>query len=77
MNARIEEVVEQAARWTGLDGVELVAQGRHEGRDCVLVHVSSEDAAASLPAAIGGYPVVVMLGDKFLAQRRGPDGSRD
>ncbi len=69
MNLTIEEAVAQAAKWADLDGVELVAQGRHEGRDCVLVHVSVEEAAARLPATIGGHPVVVKLSGKILAQR--------
>jgi hypothetical protein len=74
MSSTIDEAVKQAAKWANLDGVELVAQGRHEGRDCVVVHVSREDAAASLPNAIGGYPVVVKFSGKVLAQRGGPDG---
>jgi hypothetical protein len=68
MKSTIEEALEKASQWADVDGVELVAQGQRDGRDCVVVHISREDAAASLPAEIGGYPVVVTLSGKVVAQ---------
>lgn len=72
MTVPIAQVVQQAAAWADLDGVELVAQGRHDGRDCILVHVTRREIGEGLPEMFEGYPVIVRLAGIIVAQRPRP-----
>ena len=54
-------VVEEAAAWLDLDGVELVAPGKQSGRDCIDVGCSRplDELAGQIPKTFHGYPVVL------------------
>lgn len=55
------QVVEEAAAWLDLDGVELVAPGKQSGRDCIDVGCSRplDELAGQIPKTFHGYPVVL------------------
>lgn len=70
MAKTIEQALALAADWANWDGVEMVAQGKHEGRDTIVVHVSSDEAAARLPATLAGYRVEVVYSGTIHAQQK-------
>ncbi len=54
-------VIEEAAVWMDIDGVEMIAPGKHNGRDCIDVGCSRplEEIASQIPETFCGYPVVL------------------
>lgn len=62
MNKIESAVVEASDTWMNQEGIEGVGQGKTEkGRDCILVFVSNDSAAAvrQLPSKFKGFKVVV------------------
>jgi hypothetical protein len=70
MSVNIEEAIRMAGAWLNIEGVEIVAHGERDGKDCIQVYVSRQEAARDLPETYVGYPVVVQFTDKILAQER-------
>jgi hypothetical protein len=77
MPQSIERAVADASRWADIQGVVLVGQGEtSEGAPCILVKVTSDDAARQIPSTFQGFPVVVEPTDEIVAERRGKQTSR-
>ena len=71
MTQSIDRAVTDASKWADIPGVVLVGQGEtSEGAPCIVVKVTSEDAARQIPSTIQGFPVVVEPTDEIAAQRR-------
>ena len=49
----------------GKAGVEGTAIGQSKGKPCLKVYVSSDKAKSTVPAKVGGYPVVVETSGTF------------
>ena len=79
MTQTIDEAVAYASKWADIPDVVLVGQGEtSEGAPCIIVKVSSEDAARQIPSTFQGFPVVVEPTDEIVAQRRrGTQASRE
>ena len=60
MNSEILNAVDKATRWMQYDGVEGVAQGKKDDRECITVLVSRPptELATKIPATFEGFPVV-------------------
>ena len=41
------------------DGVSGTAIGEHDGKPCLKVYVSTDEAAGAAPRSVDGFPVVV------------------
>lgn len=52
----------------GRPGVSGTAVGERHGKPCLLVYVSDRKAGRSIPADVGGYPVVVETTGSFRAR---------
>ncbi len=71
MTQAIDQAVADAGKWADIPDVVLVGQGEtSEGAPCIIVKVSSEDAARQIPSTFQGFPVVVESTDEIVAQRR-------
>lgn len=59
----IDVIAEHSARLLAIDGVVGMAEGSHEGRPCVQIHLARDDETvrASLPEELDGYPVVTIV----------------
>ena len=69
---KIEAVIEdQASALMDISGVTGVGQSEVDGEDCILVMVthSSPEIEAAIPAALGGFRVVVQVVGEFRAQQ--------
>ena len=58
----IKQVLEDHTdRWMSWEGVIGTAIGQFEGRPCITVFVAekTEQLAAAIPQAVGGYPVII------------------
>ena len=58
----IQQVLEEYTdRWMAIPGVVGTAIGQFEGRPCITVFVAekTEQLAAAIPQAVGGYPVII------------------
>jgi hypothetical protein len=69
MGLSIEEAVRLASAWADIDGVEVVAQGKSGGQDCILVGVSRSEVASGIPQKFEGYNVVIEHTPKIAAQK--------
>lgn len=60
MKQDILRVIDEASDWLDIDGVEGVAPGREEGKDCIVVGYSRppSEFAGQIPTIFQGYPVV-------------------
>lgn len=60
MKQDILRVIDEASDWLDIDGVEGVAQGHEEGKDCIVVGCSRppSELAGRIPTIFQGYPVV-------------------
>ena len=71
MTQSIDRAVADASKWADIPGVVLVGQGEtSQGAPCIIVKVSSDDAARQIPSTFQGFPVVVGPTDEVVAQRR-------
>ena len=54
------DVIDAASAWLDIDGVEGVAQGSKDGKDCIVVGCSRPPAEFKnkIPDTFEGYPVV-------------------
>ena len=54
------DAIDAASAWLDIDGVEGVAQGMKDGRDCIVVGCSLPPAEFKdkIPETFEGYPVV-------------------
>ena len=61
MNHKIQEAVDEASGWLELDGVEGVAQGEKDGKECVIVLASrpASELSAVIPKTFKGFPVII------------------
>ena len=69
---RIEDVIaEQGAPLMDIPGVTGVGQTEVEGRDCIVVMLtqSAPEIEKTIPATLGGYPVVFEVAGEIQAQR--------
>ena len=70
----IEDVISQITdQWMAVEGVNGIAQGKADGRDCVLVFVDKKTQVIeeSIPLEWMGFPVKVMeVGDIDAQQER-------
>ena len=56
----ITDALREAEAWMDeIDGVEGVAQGKHDDEDCITVFVSTEAAARKIPDRLHGYKIVI------------------
>ena len=70
MKNKIQDVIDEASRWMEFDGVEGVAQGEKDGKECVLVLASchSSELSAVIPKTFKGFPVVIEESGTITAQ---------
>lgn len=61
MKHKIQEAIDEASGWMELDGVEGVAQGEKDGKECVMVLVSCppSELSALIPKNFKGFPVII------------------
>jgi len=61
MNEDLRTVIDEAASWLDIEGVEGVAQGERDGAPSIVVGCSVPPAelATRLPREFHGYPVVL------------------
>ena len=61
MKQDILRVIDEASAWLDIDGVEGVAPGHEEGKDCIVVGCSHppSELAGRIPTIFQGYPVVL------------------
>jgi hypothetical protein len=65
----IEAALQKAEAWLDeIEGVEGVAQGKMDEKDCITVFVTIPEAAEKIPKEFHGYPVCVEFTDPFHAQ---------
>ncbi len=60
MQATIIEAIDEASEWMDIDGVEGVAEGEKDGKECivVLVAVAPAELSSVIPTTFRGFPVV-------------------
>lgn len=64
----IEEALKEAENWMfELQGVEGVAQGRLNDKDCITVFLSERETEPQLPKELHGYPISIEYSGKFTA----------
>ncbi len=61
MSVEILQAIDEADEWLDLDGVEGVAPGEREGKDCIVVFASIDpsELAGRIPTTFKGFPVVI------------------
>ena len=61
MGISILEAIDEASKWMEIDGVEGVAQGQKDGKDCIVVLISRNPSELSdvLPSTFKGFPVIL------------------
>ena len=61
MSQQIEQAIEAASDWLGIEGVEFVGEGTHEGSVCIVVGVSrpAEELRDQLPSSFHGFAVIL------------------
>ena len=70
MTSNIQDALDQAYQWTDFEGVEIVGQGKEDGKDCIVVYVSrpSTDFADRIPKKFKGFPVIFRESDQINIQ---------
>ena len=60
MPSDVLDAIDAASAWLDIDGVEGVAQGVNDGRDCIVVGCSLPlaELKKKIPETFQGYPVV-------------------
>ena len=60
MDTDLLKVIDQAAVWLDIEGIEGVGQGTKDGNACIIVgcSLSSDEFAGQIPTRFMGYPVV-------------------
>lgn len=63
MSVDIEKALVEVQDWMDLDGVHMLAQGRIDDRDCIVVAVSSmtDEVRERIPRTYKGIPVDVRV----------------
>ncbi|NMM50477.1 hypothetical protein [Marinigracilibium pacificum] len=65
----IEKALAKASSWVdNIDGVEGVAQGLKNGKDCITVFISNDEVQSKLPKELDGYAIVVENTGQFMAE---------
>lgn len=61
MKSKIQEAIDNASEWMKYEGVEGVAQGEKDGKDCILVLAScvSSKLSGLIPSSFMGFPVII------------------
>ncbi len=61
MKSKIQEAIDKAGKWIDYEGVEGIAQGERDGKDCILVFVSSVSSNLSslIPPSFMGFTVLI------------------
>ena len=59
MTSKLLNVIDEASAWLDLDGVEGVAPGTKDGKDCIVVGCSlpPDTLSGKIPTTFEGYPV--------------------
>lgn len=71
MGYSIQDAIDEADRWMEINGIESVAEGKKDGKECVLVYssLSPSELFAKIPRNLRGFPVVFEdSGGEFFAQ---------
>ena len=71
MKHKIQEAIDEAIGWIEFDGVEGVASGEKDGKECIIVLYSCplSELSAIIPKTFKGFPVVKKeSGGKITAQ---------
>ena len=57
----LQNAIDAASTWMDIEGVEGVADGLEDGKDCIVVGYSCapEDLLDRIPKTFHGYPVVL------------------
>ncbi len=61
MSQETLKAIDEASEWLEIDGVEGVAPGEREGRQCIIVFASCDpsELAGRIPTTFKGFPVVI------------------
>ena len=62
-DSKIEEVISEITdQWMGIEGVNGIAEGKDDDKECVLVFVSekTQKIKETIPLKLKGFPVKVM-----------------
>ncbi len=61
MSQEILQAIDQASEWLDIDGVEGVAPGTKDGKDCIVVFASCDpsELASRIPTTFKGFHVVI------------------
>ncbi len=64
----IFKALKEAESWMDtIEGVEGVAEGKSDGRPCITVFISLEDAKTKIPESLHGFKVVCDVSGGFSA----------
>ncbi len=61
MKLAIRKAIDEASEWINYEGVEGVAQGEKDGKDCIVVLISCVPSkiAGLIPSNFKGFPVII------------------
>jgi hypothetical protein len=70
-NSKIEEVISEITdQWMAIEGVNGIAEGKDDDKECILVFVSekTQTIKETIPLKLKGFPVKVMEIGNIAAQ---------
>jgi hypothetical protein len=61
MPEKILEAIDEATAWMDFDGVEGIAEGKKDGKKCIVVLASAspDELSSAIPTTFKGFPVVI------------------